>query len=140
MNDEEISAKEETAGLLATLEECRETTLASAMHSLERGGDHAKEEHIRWLLDTAEATTVAANFLVRDSEYAGDMLNLCSYICDDCATSCEDLPDDENMVHCAQVCRNCASACREAVIGEEVEEEIDEMEEEEDESDEEKTK
>lgn len=130
MNDE-IESKEEVEGLLASLEQCRETTMDGLMHCLSEGGDFVKPEHIRWLLDCSEICTISANFLIRDSEYAGDILNICSYICDDCAESCEVYFNDEHMKHCAQACRNCAQACREGIMTEDEIEEAEESAEEE---------
>jgi hypothetical protein len=101
------------------------------MHSLNEGGDFAKTEHIRWLLSCAEICQITANFVLINSEYAGDMLSTCAFICDDCAQSCETFFNDENMVRCAEVCRNCAQKCRDSIEEEEIEEEeVEEMEEE----------
>jgi hypothetical protein len=105
----------EDIDLVANLDECHETCVEGMIHSLSEGGDFAKLEHIRWLLDCAEICQFAGNFVIRHSEYAGDILSICAFICEDCAQSCETFFEDEHMKNCAEVCRNCAAVCREAI-------------------------
>ena len=115
--------------LLADLCQCQESCMSWAMYSLKEGGDFAKLEHVRWLLDCADICSLAKNFLIRDSEYAGDILSICSYICDDCAESCETFFEDKMMKDCAMVCRNCGESCRDAIEEEGEEEDLAEEEE-----------
>jgi len=105
--------------LLATLEECRETCISGLMHSLDEGGDFAKKEHIRWMIDCSEICRLSVDFFIRDSEYAGDIISLCAFICDDCAESCEKFFNDSHMLACAEICRKCAESCRDMIIEEE---------------------
>lgn len=112
--------------ILAHLAECEEMCLISTVYSLKQGGDFAKAGHVRWLLDCADICNLARKYFIRDSEYAGDILNLCSYVCDDCAESCETFFEDKNMTDCANVCRSCAETCRSVV-----EKDMEEIEEEE---------
>lgn len=122
MDEEETSIDIEDRTLLANLEQCHENCLDGVMHSLDEGGDYMRKDHIRWLLDCAEICNVAENFVIRESEYAGDFLSICAFICDDCAEACETFFEDENMKNCALVCRNCANACRDSIEEEESEE------------------
>lgn len=128
---EEIEPKamsKEENELLATLAQCHETCTKGLIHSLNEGGDFVRKDHIVWLLDCSEICKVSTNFLLRDSDYSGDILNLCSYICEDCAESCETFFDDAHMKNCAEICRKCSDKCRDAVDIEEVEEDIEEEE------------
>jgi hypothetical protein len=129
MNEEKQMPERKDIDLIAHLDECHETCLQGILHSLNEGGDFAKTDHIRWLLNCAEICKLATNFVTLNSEYAGDVLSICAFICDDCAESCETFFDDENMKNCALVCRDCAEVCRESIEEEEEEEESDEAEE-----------
>lgn len=123
MNDEK-----EDIDLIANLDQCHESCLAGIVHSLSEGGDYAKIDHIRWLMDCAEICQFSINFVIRHSEYGGDFLSTCAFICEDCAESCETFFEDEHMKNCAEICRNCAGACREAI---EEDEEAEDMKDEE---------
>ena len=107
--------------LLANLEECAESCQVGLMHSIDEGGDFVKMEHLRWMMDCHEICRLAINFFIRDSEYAGDILSLCAYICEDCSQSCKKFFNDAHMLACSEVCDNCAKACRD-MIEEECEE------------------
>lgn len=115
---------------LATLYECQEICQIAINHSLEEGGDFVKREHIRWLSDTIEITKITSGYFIRDSEYSADLINLCGYVCEDCADSCEQFFEDETMKVCAEVCRNCSSLCQD-ILGNNEEECCDEESEEE---------
>jgi hypothetical protein len=81
---------------------------------LDKGGDHARTEHVTLLLDCAEICQTAANFMLRNSELHSRVCALCAEVCDRCAEDCEKLAaDDDMMRQCAQACRRCAEACRE---------------------------
>lgn len=109
---DETTNDDDMANLLAHLEQCYEMTLNSLMHCLDEGGDFVKKEHIKILMDCSAISNSTINFLIRDSEYSGDMLSICAFICEDCAESCREFFNDEDMKECAQVCDNCAEACR----------------------------
>ena len=112
---------ESSKELLASLEQCRETCQETIMHSLKEGGDYVKTDHIRILLDCAEICGFSVNFLLRDSDYAGNLIELCADICEQCAESCELFDGHEKMKECALVCQNCAKKCREAITYDEEE-------------------
>jgi hypothetical protein len=88
---------------------CVETTI----HCLKQGGEHSERDHIRHLMDCADACAMAADFMRRGSDYFGEVCTLCAAICDQCADDCEAMPNDPIMRHCAETCRRCADSCRE---------------------------
>jgi len=135
MEDEEKLKEETDDGLLAHLNACHDTCMNAVMYSLHQGGDFAKVDHIRSLLDCAQFCTVATDFYIRDSETAGEILNLCAEICDESADSCELFFEDQAMKDCAEVCRNCSKICQDAV--EEVEEDFEDLVDDEDQDSEE---
>lgn len=93
--------------------ECAETCLETVNYCLQKGGEHAKAEHIRLLLDCAEICDTSHNFIARESELHGTVCNVCAEICERCAESCEMIGgNDEQMKKCAEVCRKCADSCR----------------------------
>lgn len=111
-NGERMDEDPEYRDLLAALDECHESTLSGLMHCLDEGGDFVEKNHIRWLLDCAEITHTAGNFLIKDSEFAGNILDLCACVAEDCAESCRKFFDDRQMKNCAEVCQNCADSIR----------------------------
>jgi len=115
MDEEELNTEEETNGLLAHLEECQENCLFSIVHCLDQGGDFVKADHMKILMDCEKICGLAKNFFLRNSTYAGDILDLCSGICEDCAQSCKTFFEDKMMQDCALVCENCAKACQEII-------------------------
>lgn len=118
---QDLAMEEEDIDLTANLDQCHESCLEGVVHSLNEGGDFAKLDHIRWLLDCADICQLSTNFVLRHSDYAGDLLSTCAFVCEDCAQSCETFFEDEHMKNCAEICRNCAEACRGAIEEEEVE-------------------
>ena len=49
--------------------DCHDICLQTVSHCLEKGGDHARTEHVTLLLDCAEICQTAANFMLRNSSY-----------------------------------------------------------------------
>jgi hypothetical protein len=88
---------------------CEETML----HCLKTGGDHADIQHISILTDCAKICKLNADFMIRKSSVAQEIMDACAKICDKCAESCESLQDDK-MDICVKACRDCAAACRAA--------------------------
>jgi hypothetical protein len=93
--------------------ECHAVCLQAVAHCLAQGGDHATEEHIRLLLDCAQACQTSADFMLRSSTLFSAVCGACAEVCERCADSCERFQDDRQMVACAEVCRKCAASCRE---------------------------
>lgn len=87
--------------------------LADVSHCLEKGGDHARSDHITLLLDCAEICQTAGNFMLRKSELHAQICTACAEVCERCAEDCERFgSEDQMMKECAQSCRRCAEACR----------------------------
>lgn len=99
-------------GNVQVMTECHDICLQTVSHCLEKGGDHARAEHITLLLDCAEICQTAANFMLRNSELHGRTCGVCAEVCQRCAEDCERFSDDRTMQQCAQICRRCAEACR----------------------------
>jgi len=112
-----------------TMKECKKACMhcykmctKTSQYCLEQGGDHADVEHITLMQDCAKICAVAADFMLRGSQFAEEMCALCAEICDQCAESCEKF-DDEKMVKCAEMCGECAEKCRKMTAGDMDEEE-----------------
>lgn len=93
--------------------DCAWACTETATHCLEMGGKHADPQHIKTLLDCAEACRTAADFMARGSTLHGEACLLCADACLACAESCEAIdPDDATMKACAEACRRCEASCR----------------------------
>ena len=93
--------------------ECHDTCLATVQHCLTKGGEHAAPDHIRTLLDCAQACDASRDFMLRGSDLHHTYCGACAKACERCAESCEEMADgDEVMRECAEVCRRCAESCR----------------------------
>ena len=92
--------------------DCHDVCVETLAHCLERGGEHAAPEHIRTLLDCAQACDTSRDFMLRGSDLHHDTCRVCAEACERCAASCEQLADDEQLTRCAEECRRCAESCR----------------------------
>ena len=98
------------------IQECRNCAsicLETVQHCLKRGGEHARPEHIRLLMDCAEICQASANFMQRGSPMHMQTCAVCSNVCASCAEDCERFAGDSMMEACAQACRSCEASCRE---------------------------
>ena len=57
--------------------------------------------------DCADACTLAARFVARDSEHAAHLLKECAEICRTCAEECA-RHEHRHCQECAEACRRCA--------------------------------
>jgi hypothetical protein len=95
-------------------QECYAICTQTAQHCLGLGGKHADPEHIRTLLDCADACSTSLSFMLRMSPHHWRYCASCAEICKVCAESCRSIPgSDEMMKHCADVCDRCQASCRE---------------------------
>ena len=94
-----------------TCDECRAACLTTLAYCLEKGGEHARADHIRLLVDCAEICATSAAFMLRGSDLYAAVCGACAEVCEQCAESCESM-NDEQMRSCAQACRRCAESCR----------------------------
>ena len=93
--------------------DCHDLCLATVQHCLKMGGEHASPEHIRTLLDCAQACDASRDFMLRGSDLHHAYCAACADACERCADDCERLGgDDEVMRACAEACRRCAESCR----------------------------
>ena len=93
--------------------DCHDVCLETVQHCLGRGGEHAAPDHIRALLDCAQACDTSRDFMLRGSPLHHATCGTCAEACERCAESCEALADDdEQMRRCAEECRRCAESCR----------------------------
>lgn len=93
--------------------DCHDVCEATVVHCLSMGGEHAALDHIRTLLDCAQACDTSRDFMLRGSELHNDTCRVCADACDRCADSCERVGNgDDVMRRCAEECRRCAESCR----------------------------
>jgi hypothetical protein len=92
--------------------QCHRVCLSMAMtHCFEIGGEHARPQHLRLMLDCAEFCLLTADMLARKSQFHNRICALSAEICDVCAADCAKLG---HMDGCVAICRTTAALCREA--------------------------
>lgn|SRR3989338_862887 len=78
---------------------------------LNRGNEYAVQGHVDILRTCARVCALSAELMLRNSEFASDLCELCSKIADKCAESCSNF-EDKFMKDCAEVCKETAESCR----------------------------
>lgn len=63
-------------------------------------------------IDCAEICRVAAGYMSRASELAGEVCETCAVVCDACAQECAKHSKMEHCRQSAEACRRCAEECR----------------------------
>ena len=96
-------------------QECYRLCLTMVNHCQAKGGPQAGIKQIRLLLDCAEISQTAAEFLPRGSDLHLTICNACAVVSLKCAAACEEFIDDELMQACAAACRRCAEFCQNLV-------------------------
>ena len=91
--------------------DCHDVCVATSVHCLAQGAEHASLEHIGTLLDCAQACDMSRDFMLRGSALHHETCGICAEACERCAASCERF-DDDAMRQCAEECRRCAESCR----------------------------
>ena len=91
---------------------CHDICTETVAHCLHMGGEHAEQNHIRLLLDCAEICQTSANFMLRTSDFHGQICGICADVCARCAEVCERFGDDQMIQQCGEACRSCAQSCR----------------------------
>lgn len=91
---------------------CAAVCIETIRDGLDRGGPHARPEHIGLLQTCADICTLSANAMLRGVHAHTATCTACAEICRLCAESCESLGDDAAMRRCAEACRRCAESCR----------------------------
>ena len=93
-------------------QECYRLCLAMANYCQAKGDPQAGIKQIRLLLDCAEISQTAADFLPRGSDLHLTICNACAVVSLKCAAACEEFIDDELMQAGAAACRRCAEFCQ----------------------------
>lgn len=92
---------------------CHSVCLQTISHCLQMGGEHASPQHIGLLQDCVQICATSADFMLRMSQFHGDICGVCADVCEACAQDCERLANgDQMMMSCAKACRRCADSCR----------------------------
>ena len=95
---------------LDKLAQCHRTCLSMALtHCLEMGGEHARPQHLRLMLDCASFCALTEDAILRKSQFHASILKLCADICETCAEACRALGQ---MDACVTACEVCTTACR----------------------------
>ena len=100
--------------MLICLKNCNEVhQLCEQMisHCLAKGEMLSEFTHIRNLRDAAEISSLASNFMLRESPMHFIVCMACAETCLVCAQSCERFHDDREMKSIAEACRACADSC-----------------------------
>jgi len=94
---------------IEALQHCHAICSSMAMtHCLEMGGEHARPQHLRLMLDCAGLCAFTADALGRKSQFHNSFAALCADVCETCAKDCAAL---DGMEDCVQACRDCARLC-----------------------------
>lgn len=95
---------------IAGLQHCHAICHAMALtHCLEMGGEHARPQHLRLMLDCASLCAFTADALGRKSQFHSRFAELCAEVCETCAQDCAALGA---MEECVAACLDCALLCR----------------------------
>lgn len=101
---------QQTQAAIEALQHCHATCHSMAMtHCLEMGGEHARPQHLRLMLDCAAICAFTADALGRKSQFHGRFAALCADVCETCAEDCAAIGDMDESV---TACRDCARICR----------------------------
>lgn len=93
---------------ITSCEKCRAACIRAITHSLEVGAEHARQEHIRLLLDCADVCQVSANFLLRGSPSAGYFCSIGGRLCDRYVREYKGLC---GLEECVAACETAAALC-----------------------------
>lgn len=92
---------------------CHSVCLETIGHCLSMGGQHAVANHLKLMQDCVQICQTSADFMLRMSNYHGQVCGICASICDACAEDCDRLAEGNDfMARCAEACRRCAESCR----------------------------
>jgi hypothetical protein len=89
---------------------CHDACAAAIVYSLNQRGEHAGADHIRSLVECAQACELARDLMLDGSSLYRDACRVCAEACERCAEACEALADDEVLRRCAEECRRCAAS------------------------------
>ncbi len=93
--------------------DCYRVVQSCLQHCLALGGKYAQVEHVSLMMECAEITRLAAQFMIATSDFTHDLCGVCARVCEACFESCHDIdPDDPQLNTCMVACRKCADYCR----------------------------
>jgi hypothetical protein len=103
------SFSSQTRECMQALSHCHTQCLSMAMtHCIEIGGDHARPQHLRLMMDCAAMCALTGDLLAHKSQFHNRVAALCAEICEVCAEDCEKLGQMED---CVAACRRTATLC-----------------------------
>ncbi len=109
MNKQHDSAM---ASCISNCLDCHRSCLETVKHCLQKGGDHAKPDHIALMLTCADICQTSANAMLHGASVHAHTCGACAAICRECARACLAMGDDPVMKACAERCNRCAETCQ----------------------------
>ena len=91
---------------------CHSACLEAVAHGTQVGGRHADAALMQLLLDCAEISQVAANFMLRGSDLYRRICEVCAEVAARCAQAVDDFSDDAVMKLVEEATLRCASSCK----------------------------
>lgn len=90
--------------------------MEAAIHCMQQGGVGSEWEMVQLLLDTADITETASDFMLRSSRQHHLLCKVTAEIALRCAEACERHADNDlRLRECATACRDAALACERLV-------------------------
>ena len=96
--------------------DCHLTCLNTMSYGIAKGGKYAEGALIDQLSACADICAKRVDALTHAASLHSVTIDACAERCRRCATACDALGDDAQMVRCAQACRRCAQSC-DAIAG-----------------------
>lgn len=91
--------------------DCYRACLETHTYCLKMDGKYAEPAHLRLLLDCSAMCKTTSNFILRQSEFSGEVSALSAEISLRCGEMCERInPNDEQFKLCAHACRQASEA------------------------------
>jgi hypothetical protein len=99
------------AGCIEACNACADACDHCATACLQEANPKPMARCIALDMDCAAICRMAAGFMARGSELAGEVCASCADVCDACGAECEK-HDMQHCKACAEACRRCAEECR----------------------------
>jgi len=88
----------------------------AAIHGIQQGGPAGEWELVQLLLDCADISATAADFLLRSSRFHHLTCQVAAEVADRCASACEKLAAEDQLLRStAESCRRAATNCRKTI-------------------------
>src|SRR5437016_3712079 len=65
-------------------QDCHDICLTTMQHCLQMGGEHAEQAHIRLMIDCAQICHTTEDFMLRGSDFHGQLCGVCADVCQRC--------------------------------------------------------